>query len=153
MPKRLYHVKLKKTEKKKLKSYVNQGQKSARSITRARILLLADQQKSDEEISKTLGVSLKTIYRIRKGYRQGDLDSILQERSRSGAPIKIDARVEATLTLLACSNPPEGRKRWTLRLLADKLVSLQLIDSISPNTVGKLLKKTNLNLGRKNNGA
>ena len=147
MPKKLYHIELKKSEKVRLQEYVTQGQKSARAINRARILLLSNDQQTDEEITNVLGVSLPTVHRVRKRYNEDGLNSILQEKSRSGAPGKVDARLEAQLSMLACSEPPEGHNRWTLRLLADKLVELEFIDSISHTEVRNLLKKTNSNLG------
>jgi len=102
---------------------------------------------TDDEIGNTLGVGLATVYRIRKRYREAGLEKALQENPRSGAPSKIDGRVEATLTMLACSDPPAGYGRWTLQLLAEKLVELQVVDSISLPTVSSVLKKMNLNLG------
>ena len=75
------------------------------------------------------------------------MDSALHEKSRSGAPTKIDGRIEAQLTLLACSEPPDGRSKWTVRLLADKLVEMEAVDSISHMSVQRLLKKMKLNLG------
>ena len=112
-----------------------------KSLTRARILLLADGGQSDAEIIDALKASRTTIVRIRKRYFEGGLESALNERSRSGAPPKIDARVEAKLTGIACSDPPEGRSRWTLNLLADKLVELGEVDSISGMSVCRALKK------------
>ena len=147
MPRKLYPVNLKKTEKSQLNEYVNQGQKSARSINRARILLLSNDQNTDEEITEILGVSLPTVHRIRKRYNEKGLEGVLEDKARSGAPTKVDARVEAQLSMIACSDPPEGYKSWTLRLLANKLVEMELIDSIAPNTVRTLLKKTNSSPG------
>lgn len=147
MSKKLYHIELKKSERIRLQEYVRQGQRSARAINRVRILLLSDEQKTDEEIANVLEVSILTVQRVRKSYNEEGLTSILKEKSRSGAPAKIDARVEAQLSMIACSEPPEGRSRWTLRLLADKLVKLELVDSISHTEVGSLLKKTNSSLG------
>jgi transposase len=77
---------------------------------------------TDDEIAETLGVGLATVYRVRKRYHAFGWEKALQETPRSGAPSKIDGRVEATLTMLACSDPPEGCGRWTLQLLAQKLV-------------------------------
>jgi transposase len=136
-----------------LHQYVQGGHKSARAITRARILLLADEHLSDAEIIATLGVDRKTIYRVRKKYHEHGLEKALQEKVRSGAPSKIDGRLEATLTMLACSTPPEGSARWTLRLLTDKLIELKTIDAISMETVRTMLKKMNLNLGSSSAGA
>lgn len=145
--KKLYCVRLEEVEREKLTSYLRRGKSSSRSLTRARILLLADEGRSDEEISDVLKVSKSTVSRIRKRYSKDGMDSALHEKSRIGAPTKIDGRIEAQLTLLACSEPPDGRSRWTVRLLADKLVEMEAVDSISHMTVQRLLKKMKLNLG------
>jgi transposase len=147
MLKKIFSVRLSTEERQQLQSYIHHGQRSARSINRARILLLADAQCSDDEITTLLGVHRATVHRIRKSYYERGLHSTLQEKHRSGAPCKIDGRVEATLTMLACSNPPAGYGRWTLQLLADKLVELAVIQSISLESVRTALKKTSLNLG------
>lgn len=141
MPERRYHVQLKDQEYIQLRQYVRDGGKAVRAVTRARILLLADEHRPDEEIADLLGVGSATIYRVRKNYHEGGLARALQEKPRSGAPAKIDGRVEATLTMLACADPPEGYGRWTLQLLADKLVELAVVDSISLPTVRTVLKK------------
>lgn len=140
-------VHLNEQEREELRQYLRKGKSSARSLTRARILLLADDGRDDEEIAETLKVSKSTIIRIRTRYCEGGLDSALHEKARSGAPSKIDGRIEAELTLLACSDPPDGRSKWTVRLLADKLVEIEVVDSISHMSVQRLLKKMKLNLG------
>jgi transposase len=145
--KRLYSVRLKEEEREELSQYLRRGKSSARSLTRARILILADEGRLDVEIAKALKVSTSTANRIRKRYCEGGLEFALHEKPRKGAPPKVDGRVEAQLTLLACSEPPEGRSKWTLRLLADKLVELEVVDSISHMTVQRLLKKTRSNRG------
>jgi len=147
MPEKIYPITLREEERQQLHKYVKQGKKSARAITRARILLLADAQQTDEEITRALGVNRTTIYRVRKEYCAVGVTKALAEQPRSGAPAKIDGRVEATLTMLACSEPPEGYGRWTLQLLAEKLVELEVVDSISLPTVRTALKKTNSNRG------
>lgn len=147
MPKKINHIILSNDEALQLRRYVQGGHKSARAINRARILLFADLGMTDDEIADTLGVGLATVYRIRKRYHEVGWEKALQEYPRSGAPSKIDGRVEATLTMLACSDPPEGYGRWTLQLLADKLVELQVIDSISLPTISSVLKKMNSSLG------
>jgi transposase len=147
MPKKMYHVKLDDQEYIRLSEYVQNGNKSARVINRARILLLSDEQMSDEEIADTLGIGTATVHRVREKYNKHGMDKALHEKTRNGAPSKIDGRLEATLTMLACSQAPEGYSRWTLQLLADKLIELKAIDSISLPTVRTVLKKTNLNLG------
>jgi transposase len=122
MPKKIFSVQLSTEERQQLQSYIHHGQRSARRINRARILLLADAQCSDDEITTLLGVNRVTVHRIRQSDDEQGLHHTLQEKHRSGAPCKLGGRVEATLTLLACSNPPAGYGRWTLPLLADTLV-------------------------------
>jgi len=145
--KKLYHVRLKEEEREGLSRYLRRGKSSARSLTRARILLLADEGRDDGEISKALKVSKSTANRIRKRYFEGGLEFALHEKARSGAPTKMDGRIEAQLTLLACSEPPDGRSKWTLRLLADRLVELEAVESISHMSVQRLLKKMKSNRG------
>lgn len=142
MPKKSYDLKLSDEEYIQLRHYVREGRKSSRAINRARILLLSDEPVTDEEICQQLAVGRATVYRVRKNYQAGGLAQALQEKPRSGAPSKIDGRVEASLTLLACCDPPPGYSRWTLQLLADKLVELEVIDSISLESVRTSLKKT-----------
>ena len=145
--KKLHIVSLKEQEREELKQYLSKGKSSARSLTRARILLLADEGRDDEMIAEALKVSKSTVSRIRTKYCEGGLDFALHEKARSGAPPKIDGNIEAQLTLLACSEPPDGRSKWTLRLLADKLVEMEVVDSISHMSVQRLLKKMKLSLG------
>lgn len=147
MPKKNQIIQLSDEEYIQLHQYVREGKKSSRAITRARVLLLADEHVPDEEICQQLDVGRVTVYRIRRKYHDGGLAQALQDKQRSGAPAKIDGRVEASLTMLACSAPPEGYGRWTLQLLADKLIELKVINAISLESVRTALKKTNLNRG------
>jgi putative transposase len=147
MPKKSQGIRLSDEEYIQLRQYVREGKKSSRAITRARVLLLADEHVPDEEICQQLDVGRVTVYRIRRKYHDGGLAHALHDKRRSGAPSKIDGRVEASLTMLACSAPPEGYGRWTLQLLADKLVELKVLDSISLESVRTALKKTSLNRG------
>jgi putative transposase len=137
-----YEIRLSAKEREQLLAQLNRGTQRARVLTRARILLLADEQLTDEEIAETLQVSRGTTFRVRRRYCQEGLEAALHDRPRSGAPPKVTRRLEAHLTALACSQPPEGRARWTLRLLAEKVVELELIDALSYMTVSRLLKKT-----------
>lgn len=137
----VHQVKLRKEEREKLQNYLRKGKSSVRSVTRARVLLLADAGRSDSEIVDALGVSKSTVARLRKKYCQEGLDSILYEKPRSGAPPKISGKAKAQLVTLACSEPPEGRSRWTLQLLADRLVELKEVESISSMSVCRILKK------------
>ena len=138
-------VTLTKAEREGLERFVAQGKKSARAITRARILLLADEGRKDRELTAILGVSRGTVYNVRKRYQRqahAHILDLLQEAPRSGRPLTLDSRVAAQTTMIACSAPPRGCGRWTLRLIADKLVSLEVTDTISHESVRRLLKKT-----------
>ena len=145
--KKLPIINLKEEERKELKRYLRKGKSPARSLTRARILLLVDEGREDQEIAEILKVSKSTVSRIRTRFCISGLDPALHERDRSGAPPKLDGRIEAQLTLLACSEPPDGRSKWTVRLLADRLIEMEVVDSISHMSVQRLLKKMKLSLG------
>lgn len=145
-PKKKYPVYLTAQGRKTLEQFVARGQKSARAITRARILLFADAGKSDGEIIALLGVSRPTVHATRQRYADGargrSILDRLQDAPRAGRSLKLDSRVEATVAMLACSDPPEGSARWTLHMIADRLVTLEVIESISHESVRRLLKKT-----------
>jgi len=146
-----YHVHLSKEDRQELETLIRSGESSARTQTRARILLLTDEsqkkKKGTKEIASVLMCSLPTITAIRKKFVEGGLETALYDKERPGAIPKITGEIEAQLTMLACSAPPEGRKRWTLQLLADKLVELKLLDRISDVAIMHRLKKMNLSLG------
>jgi len=139
-------VKLKPKERKLLKQLISKGVEKARKITRCRILLLADEGRTDTQIIEALKISRNTIRQVRTRYIKEGLEAAINEQSRPGAPKKFSGRQKAKITAIACSEPPEGRNRWTLRLLADKIVELKIADSISYKTVERVLKKTNSNL-------
>lgn len=137
--------KLTQDEHESLSTYVTRGQKSAREINRARILLLANDGRKDQDIEKVLGVSRVTIYNMRKKYQsKGDqhILDVLHDEPRGGRPMKFDSKVEAQVTMIACSAPPQGAARWTLHLIAEKLVQLDMVDTISHESVRSILKKT-----------
>jgi len=146
-----YHIHLSSEERQELEGLIRRGESAARIQTRARILLLCDEsqntQKPTKEIAAALMCSLPTITNIRKKFVEGGLPNALYEQPRPGQKPKITGEIEAQLTLLACSAPPEGKARWTLQMLADKLVELELVDSISDVAVMQRLKKMNLSLG------
>jgi putative transposase len=145
MPQRCRAVRLTKAERKALENFVAHGKKSARAITRARILLLSAEGRKERELTEILGVSRGTVYNVRKRYQQkahAHILDLLREAPRSGRPLKLASRVAANVTMIACSAPPEGRGRWTLHMIADKLVRLQVTDAISHESVRRLLKKT-----------
>jgi len=139
-------VQLTPDERDSLKQFVAHGTKSARAINRARILLLLDKGRPAKALTTLLGVSRGTIYNVRHKYLQKEhahILDVLHEASRSGRPIKIDSRVTTHVTVIACSDPPEGYGRWTLHMIANKLVQLDVIDTISHESVRRTLKTTN----------
>jgi transposase len=143
-----YHVDLSEDERAYLLEFIASGERSARKINRARILLLADEGKKDEDIADSLHTSVPTVQRTRKRFVEGGLGA-LNERPRPGGRIrkKLDEKGIAILETLARSEPPEGRKNWTMQLLADRLVELKVVDRISDETVRKELKKSGLGPG------
>jgi putative transposase len=150
--KTIFVVNLTEDDREYLNQFIRRGKAPARSLTRARILLMADEGYCNKEIVEVLKTTRPTVNRIRKRYFQDGLDSAINDKPRSGAPPKIDGRIEAQVTLLACSEPPEGRSSWTLQLLADKLVELEAIDSISTMSIQRILKKVKPNRGRRLGG-
>lgn len=148
MSKKLHTVQLTDEERALLHQYLTTGIHSARSIRRAQILLAADRRRSDAWIVEHHAVSKATVYNIRRRYCTEGLQATLHDKPRPGAPKKLDGRGEARFTAIACSDPPAGRQRWTVRLLADKLVDLELVDAISPSTVGILLKNRTQTLAK-----
>ena len=147
MPKKIYIVDLTKEERTHLLDFIKSGKHSARKLNRARILLLADEGKADGEIAEALHTGTATVQRTRQRFVEGNLEGALNERPRPGGQKKLDEKGEAILETLAHSKPPEGRKRWTLQLLADRLVQLKVVDSISYETVRQEVKKSGLSLG------
>lgn len=146
-------------ERRQLKALISKGVSPARVQARARILLMAAERsvgsrggsrrrtKSNEAIAETLQISARTVSRVRQRFISGGLERALYDQPRSGRPVEIDGEAEAKLTMLACSAPPEGRARWTLQLLADRMVELGYVDHISDTWVKKRLKKTTCDRG------
>jgi transposase len=135
-----YVVDLTEEERKRVLQLTGKGKAPAREIKRAHILLLADADKTGEVIAETLHVGLATVERTRRKFVEGGLEFALKEGPRPGGSRKLDGKQEAFLVALACSQPPEGRKTWTMQLLADRLVTLGVVVSISDETVRRLLK-------------
>lgn len=144
---RAQQIQLTEQQRKELKKLVGTGTGQARVLTRARIILLACKGEGNQQIADALGVSWRTVIRIKARFKEEGIEAI-KEHSRPGRPPRITGDIEAKLVMLACSQPPEGRSRWTLQLLADKMVELGYIDSISDVGVMKRLKKTGFVLGR-----
>lgn len=147
-----YVVKLEDQERTDLTSLIRIGTSPARTQTRARILLLLDrsqgEKRTSQQVAEAVMVSPSTVLNVGKRYHKEGLQAALYDKPRPGARPKLTGEIEATLIMLACSQPPEGYSRWTLRLLADKLIEIELVDYVSHVTVGEWLKKTNSSLGR-----
>ena len=141
MPNKIYIVDLTEEERTYLLNFIKSGEHSARKLNRAQILLHADEGKSDKEIAAALHTGTATVQRTRQRFVEGNLDGAMNERRRPGQQKKLDEKGEAVLETLAHSQPPEGRNRWTLQLLADRLVELKVVESISYETVRQELKK------------
>ena len=142
-----YDVRLTTEERSQLNRRTVQGRIKVRQYKRIQVLLLADKNhsnggKTDKEIAGQVAVSLATIGRTRRHYVEKGLEAALNEQPRSGRPKTISGETRAKITALACSTPPAGYGRWSLRLLADKAVELEFIDHISHDAVGDILKKT-----------
>jgi transposase len=116
-------------------------------LTRAHILLHADSQATDDDIAQALHIGTATVERIRKRFVEEGLEAALNERPRAGGRRKLEGKREAFLVALACSTPPDERKCWTMQVLADKLVELNQVESISDETVRRTLKKTSSSRG------
>lgn len=155
MPGKKYIVNLSEEERKYLKNMISCGQERARKLTRARILLKADEGWTDVAISQALDTGRATVERTRRRCVEEGLEASLNRRKpRRDYERKMDGRAEAHLIALACSAPPSGHKCWTLQLLADELVKLAQIefDSVSYETVRLTLKKTNSSPGSRSGG-
>jgi len=150
-----YTIKLSKIEREELNNIINKGTHKSQAYRSAYILLNCDKGEfSDDtsitnaEICKILKMGERTIDRVKKKFIEEGFEGVLERRvSKQNYTKKMDGDIEAKLVTLCCSNPPEGFAKWSLRLLADKMVELQYIDYISHVSIGKVLKKTNLNLG------
>lgn len=149
-----YKVTLTAEERQQLHALVATGKAAAKKLAHARILLKADATADgpawpDQRIADAVEISVATVERVRQRFVEEGLDAALNRkpRPRPGREPKLDGQAEARLIALACSAPPEGRTEWTMQLLADKLVALEVVDTISDETVRQALKKTRLNRG------
>ena len=149
-----YIVSLSEAERQTLEQLVRTGKRSASMMNHARILLKADSQQPtgscpDQAIKEALDISMRTIGRVRKRFVEEGLEAALKPRPGQGRKPKLDGEVEAHLVALRCSEPPEGRGRWTLRLLASRMVELEYVEELSHESVRQVLKKTNCSPGDK----
>ena len=153
MPAKQYRVNLSQDERKQLLEVSRRGNSSARKVKRSLILCKSDEGLTDQQVSQALLVGPSTVSRVRQRFVEGGLERALNDRPRPGQRRKLDGKQEAHLVAVACSSTPEGHTRWTLQLLADQAVKLELTDSISRETVRQILKKTNSSRGRRKPGA
>ena len=151
--KKKYIVTLTEDERRLLRAMLSRGKAAAGKLSHARILLKADAASGgrgwkDSAIAEALDVGRATVERVRKAFVEEGVEAALERRKpRRQYRRKLDGDGEAHMIALACSEAPEGRSRWTLRLLADRMVSLEYVDAIGKDTVARALKKTNLSLG------
>ena len=125
---------------------------TGRQRRRQQILLLADQGQTDAQIVQTTGAGLSTVERLRKRCVGEGLEAALGEKSRSGAPAKLDGKQQALIVALACSDAPQGHAQWSARLLANRAVEMEIVEAVSESTVRRLLKKTRSSRGRSGRG-
>jgi hypothetical protein len=155
-----YVVTLSEAERSQLQALINKGKSPAKRLLKARILLKADASESgeawsDSQIIKALDTNASMVSRVRQQLVEEGLEAVLSRKQRATPAIQpiFDGESQARLTALACSTPPEGRARWTLRLLEDKVVELGIVERASDNTIGRVLKKTRFSLTAKNSGS
>jgi transposase len=146
-------IKLSASQKRQLQNIINKGKHKARDIKRAQVLLKSNQGAKDEDIAATVGLSLRTVGRVRQRFTEkgGGLDRAVYDLPRSGQPAKLDDAKEARLVAIACSDAPEGRERWTLSLLRDKLVGDKVVLKISLDTIHRQLTKRGIKPWREKN--
>ncbi len=150
---KFYRVTLTVEERQQLRALVSKGKAAARKLVRARILLLADQAEggpaqADPGIVESLGCGRATVERVRKQFVEEGLEATLDPKPTSRTYVRrLDGKAEAHLVAITCGAPPEGRGRWTLRLLADRMVALGYVESVSHEAVRQTLKKTSLSRG------
>jgi transposase len=154
-----YRVTLTQEEREELESLTKRGKIHAKRFVQARALLLCDAGDNGpawkvEDVAEALGITSRTIEHLKKRFVESGLEAAMERKSRDKPPrdIKFDGAFEARLIALACTDAPEGRTRWTVRLLADKAVELNFAESVSPMSVQRTLKKTNLSLISANTG-
>ena len=140
-------IKLSGKEIKYLNDFVKRGRKSARKMTRARVLLLINQKESDTDIAKTFNIGRSTVWRIKKRYREEGLQSALTDKPRPGQPKKYTAKHEAEIIATACTESPPGSKRWSLQLLTLELRKKNGLETINHETIRLILKKAKQNPG------
>ena len=153
MPAKIYRVTLTEEERSQLKALTSKGKGAARRLTHARILLLADQTQDegawkDADIAQALGIHARTVERVRERCVEEGVEAALNHKQPRKKRSKVlDGAAEARLTQLACTEAPDGHERWSMQMLADKLIELEVVETVSRETVRTTLKKMNLSLG------
>jgi transposase len=148
-----YIINLSEDERRDLEQVTRKGKAPVRKVKRAQILLHADDGKTDKAVAEALQVAAATVFRTRRRCVEQGLEAALKESPRPGKQRKLNGKQEAFLVALACSQPPEGRQSWTMQMLADQLVTLDVVNTISDETVRCTLKRGKSSLGKGGSGA
>lgn len=146
-------IELSAAESERLRSFINSGTAKAREIKHAQVLLKLASGWSYQQIAQAFDLSERNAIRIKQRFEKEGVDRALFDKPRSGAPKKIDGAVCAVVVATACSTVPAGHRRWSLRMLADRLIELEVVEHLSPETVRQILKKTNSSPGNVANGS
>ncbi len=147
-----YRVALTDEERDRLEGLTRKGTGSVQMVRRAQTLLFAAEERRDEDIAAALRIGVSTVERTRRRCVEEGVDAALRERPRPGARPKLGPKAQAYVVALACTKPPEGRHRWTLRLLADRVVELELVPDITPEAIRLVLKRTGSSRGARRSG-
>ncbi len=145
-------IKLSDEERAEVEGFIRRGKANARNVTRAHILLKSAEGWSIARLAETFGVSEATVSNVRQRYREGGVARVVKDKVQQKRRRALSGAEEALVVALACSPVPEGHDHWTLRMLRDKLVELEVVESISAATIHRLLKKTNLSPGSASSG-
>ena len=147
-----YRVTLTDEERERLDGLTRKGTASVRMVRRAQTLLLAAEERRDEDIATALHIGVSTVERTRRRCVEEGVEASLRERPRPGARPKLGPKEQAYVVALACTKPPEGRHRWTMQLLADRVVELELVPDITDEAIRLLLKRTSSSRGSTRSG-
>ncbi len=146
-------IELSPSERVRLENFTNSGQALAREIKHGQILLKLAQGWSYQQIAQAFEVSQRTVLRVKQRFEKEGLEAALHDKPRSGAPPKLDGDLKALVVATTCSTAPNGHRRWTLRMLAARLIELEAVEKISPESIRQILKKTNSSPGNANSGS
>jgi transposase len=147
-----YRVTLTEEERERLEGLTRKGRAPVRMVRRAQMLLLASEEQRDEDIAKALHIGVSTVERTRRRCVEEGVEASLRERPRPGARPKLGPKEQAFVVALACTKPPEGRERWTMGLLAERVVELKIVPDITDESIRRLLKRTSSSRGSTRSG-